>query len=185
MNKENKHKEESVKATLFTSQHPDIIVSKKQGTIAKSIAILLLGIALGFAMNLVREYSPAGATCLLIACAAFIIYGLYLLSNKSALRTYRPTGSEIQEKSLFFHSKQKDILLYCLEHGDFYTDQELNQATSNGSIRLDIMRSADGRFAGAQLMEFVPYNFQPASPVYYFEGHQALDLCYFIAQVKG
>ena len=49
--------------------------------------------------------------------------------------------------------------------GSFSADSNIKSEAS-GNIRMDVILSADKKFAAVQLFQFVPYNYQPITSAY-------------------
>lgn len=120
---------------------------------------------------------------LLTAGTFLLMAGCYLLAGKSKRLVYTPTGSPIQEQTLYFDRPCTPALHRILE-GDFETSDTM-KPTSHGSVRLTFVKSADGRFAGAQLASYESYLYVPITPAYYFTELQAEALNRHIARIKA
>jgi len=49
---------------------------------------------------------------------------------------------------------------------------------------MDVMLSADKKFAAVQLFQFVPYTYQPITPVQYFTNEEASAVVVFLSKSK-
>lgn len=165
----------SFEETLFISSHPNIITKKNPNNILKSILLLLASCGAICSSFLLQENNITLCMVFLIGGSALASYAIYLMTGKNSRKIYSPTGSEVKEKTIFFDRDKKQHLLSCVEKGTF-KEVKLEQSNMSGSIRLDIMLSTDKKFAAAQLMEFEPFSFYPASPIYYYKEEQAEEL---------
>lgn len=110
------------------------------------------------------------------------IFSVYLLGRKSRRMVYSPTGSPLQKQTFYFDRPDMPILHRALE-GDFSAAAP-SKATSHGSIRLELVRSTDGRFAGAQLFSYESYLYTPVTPAYYFTEEEAEAWNHYAKQIE-
>ena len=54
----------------------------------------------------------------------------------------------------------------------------------SGNIRMDVILSADKKFAAVQLFQFVPYTYQPITSVQYFTNEKASAIVAFLSKSK-
>ncbi len=145
--------------------------------------IVVIGSIIGMiAGGLVIYSSNTDATIntgLLSIGVTIIIIGIYFLLVKSKQNLYKETGSKISKKSFFFERSDFDRMIEILNSASF--DEKPIKFLGTGSTRLDVISSKDNQFAAAQLLEFVPFQHEPATPVYYFTNDQAKN---FIAYIE-
>ena len=58
------------------------------------------------------------------------------------------------------------------------------KSEASGNIRMDVILSADKKFAAVQLFQFIPYTYQPITSVQYFTDEQASAVIAFLAKSK-
>ena len=109
--------------------------------------------------------------------------GIFRLFWKSKEVIYLPTKSVAKEHSVFFDLKHVDTLMNFVNSGSFSTDLKIKSEAS-GNIRMDVMLSADKKFAAVQLFQFVPYTYQPITPVQYFTNEEASAVVVFLSKSK-
>jgi len=170
--------------TLSANIHPNIRTQKNIQAIL--IGILLCIVSLGTITGsfLLQESSPTLSLLMLTISAIFICYAMFLFFSRSSRKVYIPTGSEVKERTLFFDLKEKYALQSILGSGDFYISMFPLTTTSNGSVRLDVQYSTDGKFAAAQLFVYEPYTYHPLSPIHYYEKEQAAELRKYIEKMR-
>lgn len=173
----------SYEECLFTITHPDIYIERNSMMTTQSLILLLLSSSLFCIAFCFHKSNPTFSLFLFTAGGCGSIWAIHSLFHKNRRKKYRPTGSEMRECALFFENEYKSTLLTLLRTGDFRNKNNLTNCI-NGGIRMDIIYSVDGRFAAAQLMEFEPYSFYPASPIFYYREPQATDLGQFAMQFK-
>ena len=67
--------------------------------------------------------------------------------------------------------------------GSFSADSKIKSEAS-GNIRMDVILSADKKFAAVQLFQFIPYTYQPITSVQYFTDEQASAVIAFLTKSK-
>lgn len=169
--------------SLFTINHPDICIVRNSMITVRNLILLLLTSFLFYIAFCFHRNNPTFSMFLFITGSCGSIWAIYSLLHKNKTKKYLPTGSEMRECALFFDVEKKDTLLTLLKTGDFRNKTHFTNSI-NGGIRLDIIYSVDGRFAAAQLMQFEPYSFYPASSIFYYREPQATDLGEFAMQFK-
>ena len=170
--------------TLFAINHPDIAIQRNPRAVLGGCTLIILSLGSLTGSFLLKDLSPTLSILALVISGLLIGYALYLLFGRNSYKVYRPTGSEVKEKTFFFEGTEKKALMESLENGDFYTTVLPQTSNNNGCIRLDILHSLDGIFAAAQLMEYEPYTFYPSSPIFYYEGEKARELKLYVAEMK-
>lgn len=170
--------------TLFAINHPDIAIQRNPRAVLGGCTLIILSLGSLTGSFLLKDLSPTLSILALVISGLLIGYALYLLFGRNSYKVYRPTGSEVKEKTIFFEGTEKKTLMESLENGDFYTTVLPQTSNNNGCIRLDILHSLDGNFAAAQLMEYEPYTFYPSSPIFYYEGEKARELKLYVAEMK-
>ncbi len=139
----------------------------------------LVGIVAGVVAILSSNLKADSSTGLLSLGVILIIVGLYFLLAKSKQIIYKETRSKILKQSYFFERGDFDKMVEMLNAGSF--DHKAIKFLDNGSTRLDIIQSKDGQFVAAQLLEFVPFQHEPATEIFYFTNEKAKN---FIAYME-
>ena len=75
------------------------------------------------------------------------------------------------------------LLIGILAFGSFSADSKIKSEAS-GNIRMDVILSADKKFAAVQLFQFVPYTYQPITSVQYFTNEKASAIVAFLSKSK-
>lgn len=153
----------------------------------KSVVVSVVLLFAGTAMILSSVLSEGGATTLsigmLTAGVLMDFYASFRLFFQNSSYVYAPTGSALMEGSCFVESGDMERINKALDKSEFKEFSSL-QYGKNGNSRIDFLMSKDGKFSAVQLFKYVPYNFEPASGVYYFKGEQAFLLSQYIVCVK-
>ena len=111
------------------------------------------------------------------------LMGIFRLFWKSKEVIYLPTKSVAKEHSIFFDLKHMDALRNLVNSGSFSAGSNIKSEAS-GNIRMDVILSADKKFAAVQLFQFIPYTYQPITSVQYFTDEQASAVIAFLAKSK-
>lgn len=174
---------QSFAATIFASSHPNIEKRLSMQVIIVSTALFIAGVALLVIFSKDgRGYSPLNIS-LMAAGALLSLYAIRKGFSHSMEIVYTPTGSKTEEHSLFFDLKYMDELKNCTLSGDFRAISEVKSEKS-GNLRMDVILSQDRKFAAVQLLQFIPYAYQPVTPVKYFTNEEASDLFTFLSGCK-
>ncbi|MEG2760859.1 MAG: hypothetical protein RR921_05945, partial [Mucinivorans sp.] len=136
----------------------NVVCEKKcHKTLSLNLLILIASITLTFSAGLIIPDATSALylVTVTIGVVVAIIFAIKLVSGSKKL-VYTPTGSLAQEHSVFFKSDELEKLMYAIETSN---TQNLKTILSpnNSGVRLDIIDSADGKFAACQIMKYVPY----------------------------
>ena len=174
---------QAIDATIFASSHPDIAKRTSISGLLISCVMLLIGI-LSFASTFeLEDKSSTVSMALMVFGTGLFLLGICRLFWKSKEVVYVPTGSIAKERSIFFDLKHMDKLTDLVNSGSFSADSKIKSEAS-GNIRMDVILSADKKFAAVQLFQFIPYTYQPITSVQYFTDEQASAVIAFLAKSK-
>ena len=121
---------------------------------------------------------------LMVLGTGLFLMGIFRLFWKSKEVIYLPTKSVAKEHSIFFDLKHMDALRNLVNSGSFSAGSNIKSEAS-GNIRMDVILSADKKFAAVQLFQFIPYTYQPITSVQYFTDEQASAVIAFLAKVNA
>ena len=174
---------QTIDATIFASTHPDIAKRISVSGVLISSVMLLIGI-LAFASTFeLDEKSSTASMALMVLGTGLFLIGIFRLFWKSKEVVYLPTKSVAKEHSVFFDLKHMDALKNLVNSGSFSADSKIKSEAS-GNIRMDVILSADKKFAAVQLFQFVPYTYQPITSVQYFTNEKASAIVAFLSKSK-
>ena len=171
---------QTIDATIFASTHPDIAKRISVSGVLISSVMLLIGI-LAFASTF--ELDDKSSTTSMVLGTGLFLIGIFRLFWKSKEVVYLPTKSVAKEHSVFFDLKHMDALKNLVNSGSFSADSKIKSEAS-GNIRMDVILSADKKFAAVQLFQFVPYTYQPITSVQYFTNEKASAIVAFLSKSK-
>lgn len=166
---------------IFTSSHPDIVKRVSTSGVILSFIMILMGVAVFISTFEMENHSSTISMALMVLGTALFLWGVFRLFWKSKEVVYLPTNSVTKEHSIFFDLKYKDALVGQINAGSFSGDRGIKGGTS-GNIRMDVILSADKKFAAVQLFQFVPYAYQPITEVHYFTGDNAAAVASLLGQ---
>ena len=168
-----------VEETLFSAAHPQLEKQISVKQILLSSCIALFGV-MGIVLSLVMDKSES------TLCMAFLtigillmLFALYRFFTKSKEMIYKPTGSEVRSDSLYMDGVELQSLKQMMVKNEFSTSSRL-VFKEGGNGRLDYMVSKDGRFVAIQLLQFVPYTYEPVTGVYYYADDEAVAVARYI-----
>jgi len=174
---------QTIDATIFASTHPDIAKRISVSGVLISSVMLLIGI-LAFASTFeLDDKSSTTSMALMVLGTGLFLIGIFRLFWKSKEVVYLPTKSVAKEHSVFFDLKHMDALKNLVNSGSFSADSKIKSEAS-GNIRMDVILSADKKFAAVQLFQFVPYTYQPITSVQYFTNEEASAIVAFLSKSK-
>ena len=174
---------QTIDATIFASTHPDIAKRTSVSGVLISSVMLLIGILAFASIFELDDKSSTASMALMVLGTGLFLMGIFRLFWKSKEVIYLPTKSVAKEHSVFFDLKHVDTLMNFVNSGSFSTDLKIKSEAS-GNIRMDVMLSADKKFAAVQLFQFVPYTYQPITPVQYFTNEEASAVVAFLSKSK-
>lgn len=174
---------QTIDATIFASTHPDIAKRTSVSGVLISSVMLLIGILAFASIFELDDKSSTASMALMVLGAGLFLMGIFRLFWKSKEVIYLPTKSVAKEHSVFFDLKHVDTLKNFVNSGSFSTDLKIKSEAS-GNIRMDVILSADKKFAAVQLFQFVPYTYQPITPVQYFTNEEASAVVAFLSKSK-
>jgi len=169
----------SAEATLLSAEHPYISKHVSVFSVILSLLIALLGVAAVVVSVSMDEASDILSMTLLTVGIILILFALYRIFWKSKEVVYVPTGSVVSEGSFYIDSCDLSEMERLVEDKNFNLSGRMTFKQS-GNGRLDFMISKDYNFAAVQLFRFVPYTYEPASPVYYYTGDDAVAFARYL-----
>ena len=158
------------------------ILNKK--SISLSILICALALAIILLSSWIEDKSSPSYMGGNTVAVLMLIAGFYRLINKRSQLIYVPTESVIIAGSFYLDSLQLErVKRDLLDHPE--ADLSDVKFVKSGNTRLDYVVSRDGNFVGAQLFQYIPYNFEPVTDVVCYEDEQAQNLAMFLLKNHG
>lgn len=95
---------------------------------------------------------------------------------------HKETGTKLRFKRLTFSKNERNRLEKILQEKNFEQIGSIALGENKSSdIRLDIYISTDKQYASAQIMEFIPFEYQAIGRAVEYEGHDAECLAEAVA----
>lgn len=137
-------------------------------------AVLMLGIAVVAAAGGMAYKDPnAAMPTFLFTIAAFLfLAGIVKLCVGRKCYFFRPTGSRMEELTLYFDVKARTDLQNCIEMKRFDELKKLKREKDSG-IKVEALVAGDRQFAAIQISEYVPYTYEAVTPVVCYYGEEA------------
>lgn len=173
----------TMEPTIFMTSHPNIVKRVSVSSLILSLVLLTVGTGMFFSAFRLNDNASALSMFLMVLGTAALLTGVFRLFWKSKEQVYEPTGSITKELSMYFDLKDLDRLSDMFNEGSFPLDKSI-KSVGNGKVRLDVLRSQDAKFAVAQLFQYEPYIYNPATKIYYFNGDEALAFVTYLQKCK-
>ena len=119
----------------------------------------------------------------LIGNILLCLLGIYQLKFRSREMRYLPTKSVVKEKNYSFNLKYLEPLKEMIESGNFSNNINIEKGTG-GNLRLDVLMSADKKFAAVRLLQFIPYSYIPVMDMQYLRNDKIAALENFLEHSK-
>ncbi len=149
----------------------DYIVSKNSISIT-GIVCLIVAVAAFYGCSL-TENSTLTMT-LIVAGIGFGIFALIKLFMGKKCYYCKERGTKLRLTQVMFNKEELNKLQHSLEEKKFDTIADLRRGENKSSdIRLDIYTSTDKQTVVAQIMQFVPFEYQAAAPAVLLTGNDA------------
>lgn len=164
---------ESLEEKIQNMNDEKIIKTKKSPI--QAILVTLSGIVL--LILGVTVISNDMLTLLLSAIGvAIIILGIVLIilnTGKNAVDyVYEPTGKKMKKYKVYLNEQDTHLMISCINNNDFKKISQLKKNLSTGHM-LECLGTDDAQIFIIQLMEYIPHNYVPSSPVIILRGDDA------------
>lgn len=128
------------------------------------ILLVLLGVVGIYVSSAFCVSNGTTQMLVMVLGVCMIIAGL-IICWKRNYKVYEPTGSKIQKKSIYLSEQEARKITVALQRGAAYDTLSFVPATTN-QYRFDIIGTVDRQYAQVQVLHYVPFNYEPMSPVY-------------------
>ena len=136
-------------------------IEKKKKSPIKPLALLILGAAiLWYGANYINTaQSDTLSSVVIMIGLGVAAWGIVAFLVKKECYVYKPTGKVLKKHKVYVAA---------------------NQSSGQSNLSLEAYCSEDEQYALLQVMEFIPYNDVPMTPVKVCEGTQAKQVAYFL-----
>ena len=152
-----------------------VVRRKNPVSLFLSSAVLAVGLVLLIVAGQMGDRTTSVYIASLVFGVSGVLAGGLLLLFGGRQFIYTPTKSKVTLHSYFFEPNQFHTVCQAVKSGDCTTLKSLKRSDNSG-IRLDVLSSADHRFAAAQVYHYVPYTYTPASQLYCSYDDRAQEL---------
>lgn len=156
---------------------PATLLTRRKNPKAILCAIAL--IVVGTALYLVSDLLPDNSSSLYMACVVGSLImgfiGLLKLFVGGKETLYLPTKSPVRSYTLYIEALSGDEVARLLTERRF-DDLRRARRKESGPVRIDVQRSKDDRFISLQVMQFIPYSYEPVAEPFCFEGTEAAEV---------
>ena len=141
-----------------------------------------------------KALSATGIVTLIVAAVSFYAGSLFILGIALGIFGFikifmgekvfyhKETGTKLRFKRLTFSKNERNRLEKILQEKNFEQIGSIALGENKSSdIRLDIYISTDKQYASAQIMEFIPFEYQAIGRAAEYEGHDAECLAEAVA----
>lgn len=159
----------------------DSDIVKKQKSPLKGILILLVGAGVLYwgAVHVSSSSSDVLSSFLIIVGLILIVWGIIAFFMKGERYVVKSTGKVLKKHKVYI-APNYSTKLYQLVENEKYEDLHNISRTNQSNLSMEILCEDDGQYALLQVMEFVPYNDIPMSPVKVCRGAQAQYVADFL-----
>ena len=156
-------------------------IEKKKKSPIKPLALLILGAAiLWYGANYINTaQSDTLSSVVIMIGLGVAAWGIVAFLVKKERYVYKPTGKVLKKHKVYVAANQSSRLYDILEQNRYDDLQSLTRS-GQSNLSLEAYCSEDEQYALLQVMEFIPYNDVPMTPVKVCEGTQAKQVAYFL-----
>ncbi|MCQ4874377.1 MULTISPECIES: hypothetical protein [Odoribacteraceae] len=156
-------------------------IEKKKKSPVKPVALLILGAAiLWYGANYINTaQSDTLSSVVIMIGLGIAAWGIVAFLVKKERYVYKPTGKSLKKHKVYVAANQSSQLYQIVEQNKFDDLQSLTRS-GQSNLSLEVFCSEDEQYALLQVMEFVPYNDVPMTPVKICEGTHAKQVAYFL-----
>lgn len=155
----------------------DNIILKKSLSIA-GILYLAIAAAIFYGNTLIQGENTSLKMALMVAGSILVIIGLVKIMAGKKMIIYKANGCPMKRHDLYFDNHEMHKLQQSLENKQFDILPKLKPAEGNkAGIKLDLFISDDNKYASAQVLQFIPFDYEPVTaPMnFYDEDAKALS----------
>ena len=156
-------------------------IEKKKKSPIKPLALLILGAAiLWYGANYINTaQSDTLSSVVIMIGLGVAAWGVVAFLVKKERYVYKRTGKVLKKHKVYVAANQSSRLYDILEQNRYDDLQSLTRS-GQSNLSLEAYCSEDEQYALLQVMEFIPYNDVPMTPVKVCEGTQAKQVAYFL-----
>lgn len=160
------------------------IIYKKSLSVS-GIIYLVIAIALFLGNTFIQGGNTSLKMALMIAGAIFTIIGLVKIMAGKKMIIYKGTGCPMKKRDLYFDNREMNKLQQSLADKQFDVLPKLKPAEGHkAGIKLNLFISDDKKYASAQILQFIPFDYEPVSAPINFYDEDAAALIQSLPAIK-
>ena len=155
-------------------------IIKKKRSYLKASSLLFLGVAILYYVSVYNGVSQNDmlSSVMIMLGIGVIAWGTILFVAGKELYVYQPTGKVLKKHKVYVAPHQSSKLYQIFNDGQ-YNDLQKIDRMNQSNISVEAFCTDDDEYAVVQVLEFVPYNDVPTSPVKVCVGTNAKQIdCY-------
>jgi hypothetical protein len=139
------------------------------------IIIVILGITVVHSESLTPLLVIAGG----IAAIVGVIYFVMKTGKNAGDYIYEPTGKKLKKYNVYIDPGDARKIISCISNNNFSGIKTIKKTMDSGFL-MQIRGTDDGLIFLFQLLEYVPHDFVPSSPVIVLHGEDAQTMLDFV-----
>jgi hypothetical protein len=147
-----------------------------------SIMIMIVGIVI-IIVGATIIHSESLTPLLVIAGIATASVGIFYLLKKTGKNSgdyiYEPTGKKLKKYKIYIDSNDAKKAIACISNNNFSGIKNIKKTIDSGYL-MEIRGTDDGLIFLFQLLEYIPHNYEPSSPVIVLQGEDAKMMFDFV-----
>ena len=156
-------------------------VMKKRTSPVKAIVLLIIGAGVLYygAAHLGGTVSEVLSSAMIIAGLIIVVWGIASFFSKREKYIYKPSGKELKKRKVYVAPNYSSKLYQMVEDGKYDELKSLPRVPQS-NLSIEALCGEEGNYAMLQVLEFVPYNDIPTTPVKVCRGEQAKYITDFL-----
>ncbi len=147
-------------------------VVKKSRLSPAALVLFATGVLCFLGAKAIGDPNSALPTFLYTAAVCLLLVGVVKFFTGNKVYVFLPAGSNLKKERVYFDAKERQPLFDSIEDRRFESLKRLKRLANTG-IRLDVLYAGNREFAAVQLLEYVPYTYETATPVICYYGEEA------------
>ncbi|MDR1182826.1 MAG: hypothetical protein LBL13_12690 [Bacteroidales bacterium] len=143
--------------------------------IIAGILIAILGLTIFKGASLTPLLVVTGAVIIIVG----VIYLVMKTSKNSGDYIYEPTGGKLKKYKIYIDTSNARKMISCITNKDFNGVKTIKKTMDSGCL-MEIRGTDDGSIFLFQLLEYIPHDFVPSSPVIVLHGEDAKIMLDFV-----
>lgn len=137
-----------------------------------AVALIIVSILCAVGGKSFSDPNTSMPTFLFTVSVFLFLGGIIKLFVSRSCYIFRPTKSRMKSLTFYFDVHEGDSLRNCIEMNRFNELNRLKREKDSG-VKLEVMMAGDGKFAAAQILEYIPYTYEAITPVKCYYGDEA------------